>query len=590
MSSVRLHISLSYGFWNSLGLFCRSSVFAGSGCFFGLLICYSCLSLVNYEGGVVIEWFMSSGLMGVNFIVVVDGFSLLFSSVVLLISFFIMLFSTTYMMNEMFLSRFIWLVMLFVVSMNLLIFVPSLIGVILGWDGLGLISFLLVIYYQNGKSLGAGMVTAFMNRVGDALLLLGVSLLSTCGHWSMWGWGKEEILSIVLLLVVVLSTTKSAQFPFSYWLPAAMSAPTPVSALVHSSTLVTAGVYLLIRIIPNVTVDSGVGGWWLLTASVFTMLMSGVSACFEMDMKKIVALSTLSQLAVMMFSLSLGYYSLALFHLLSHALFKALLFVGVGCVIHSQDDWQDFRMASGLWAKMPLVSGCIMMAGLALSGLPFLGGFYSKDLVVEGMLMGGVSTFLGFIVGLSLMMTIIYSGRLFLSSVLGGLSLNVVQVGEGDLSIYEAIPLVCLGFASSLGGWFLQSVMFDFGDLFLLEVSFKSFMNFIILCGAVLFVLRFVSKMSKFIVSLVTKNFVVSFFSTMSFMSYVVSGLNHSFLKSSSVSYKVVDLGWNEGVLGGFSLFDYLVKLNESLLSFWWGVLGRCILFSVTLLLVLLLV
>lgn len=118
----------------------------------------------------------------------------------------------------------------------------------------------MVIYYQNGKSLGAGIVTAFMNRVGDALLLLGVSLLRTCGHWRMWGWGKEEILSIVLLLVVVLSTTKSAQFPFSYWLPAAIRAPTPVSALVHSSTLVTAGVYLLIRIIPNVTVDRGVGG------------------------------------------------------------------------------------------------------------------------------------------------------------------------------------------------------------------------------------------------------------------------------------------------------------------------------------------
>ena len=216
------------------------------------------------------------------------------------------------------------------------------------------------------------------------------------------------------------------------------------------------------------------------------MLTAGVGACFELDIKKVVALSTLRQLRVIIFSLSLGYYSLALFHLLRHALFKALLFVGVGCVIHRQDDWQDFRIARGLWLKMPLVRGCIILAGLALRGLPFLGGFYSKDLVVEKFLDGGTSMLLGFRVGAGLIMTIIYRGRLFFGRVMGDLSLKLAQRGENGLSVYEIIPLICLGLASRMGGWFLQGVVFDFRDLLLLEIRFKRFVNFIIFLGTVL--------------------------------------------------------------------------------------------------------
>lgn len=152
----------------------------------------------------------------------------------------------------------------------------------------------------------------------------------------------------MVVFVVILSTTKSAQFPFSYWLPSAIRAPTPVSALVHSSTLVTAGVFLLIRVMPNFNGVGGLGGSWLLVVSVFTTCISGVRAFFELDIKKIVALSTLRQLGVIMFSLRLGYCSLAFFHLIRHAIFKAILFVRVGCVIHRHGDWQDFRRVGGL--------------------------------------------------------------------------------------------------------------------------------------------------------------------------------------------------------------------------------------------------
>lgn len=154
--------------------------------------------------------------------------------------------------------------------------------------------------------------------------------------------------------------------------------------------------------------------------SVFTVFVAGMGACSEVDMKKVVALSTLSQLGVMIFSLRLGFYSLAFFHLIRHALFKALLFVGVGCVIHGCGGWQDIRMIRGLWGKMPLVGACVLLAGLALRGLPFMRGFYSKDLIVEALLEGGASLVLVLVFFVGLLITFVYSLRLFVRSVCGG--------------------------------------------------------------------------------------------------------------------------------------------------------------------------
>lgn len=227
---------------------------------------------------------------------------------------------------------------------------------VLGWDGLGLISFVLVIYYQRDKALGAGLVTALINRVGDVLMLARISLLRESGYWELWGLSLEEgVVGLVLVMVAVLSITKRAQIPFSYWLPAAIIAPTPVSALVHSSTLVTAGVYLMVRLLIGVG-ELQVGGFvrsLLLVVSLLTNVMAGISACFEVDLKKIVALSTLRQLGIIVMALAMGYYSLAFFHLITHALFKSLMFIRVGRVIHLFGDSQDLRDFGGLWERMP---------------------------------------------------------------------------------------------------------------------------------------------------------------------------------------------------------------------------------------------
>jgi len=185
-------------------------------------------------------------------------------------------------------------------------------------------------------------------------------------------------LFFVLIMVILASITKSAQIPFSAWLPAAMAAPTPVSALVHSSTLVTAGVYLIIRF--NYLVGLNLFIFYLGRLTIF---MSGLGANFEIDLKKIIALSTLRQLGVIMIVLSLGYSELAFFHLLTHALFKSLLFLCAGVFIHGARDCQDIRFLGGVMSGMPISSLFFVCCSLSLCGFPFLSGFYSKDLILE---------------------------------------------------------------------------------------------------------------------------------------------------------------------------------------------------------------
>lgn len=189
---------------------------------------------------------------------------------------------------------------------------------------------------------------------------------------------RREVLKVLLVLAAI---TKRAQIPFSAWLPAAIAAPTPVSALVHSSTLVTAGVYLIIRFRPALTNRTPQS--CLLIISCLTMFIAGLGANYEYDLKKIIALSTLRQLGVILRILALGYAELAFFHLLRHAIFKALLFICAGVVIHRAMDCQDIRSIGGLINFIPLTISFIRVANLALCGFPFLAGFYSKDIILE---------------------------------------------------------------------------------------------------------------------------------------------------------------------------------------------------------------
>nr|URH16730.1 NADH dehydrogenase subunit 5 [Dentispicotermes sp. n. 2 SH-2021a] len=390
---------VSFVFLFFMGWFC---------CFLGVYFIMN--SLVYFIDWNIITLNGSSIIMTFLF----DWMSLLFMGFVFIISSLVILYSDDYMFGDLNIVRFILLVLMFVVSMMFLIISPNIISILLGWDGLGLVSYLLVIYYQNVKSYGAGMLTVLSNRIGDVALLMVIAWMINFGSWSFIYYlefmsGSFEM-ALISFLVVLAAMTSSAQIPFSPWLPAAMAAPTPVSALVHSSTLVTAGVYLLIRFSP-------VFGSWLNTVllliSGLTMFMAGLGANFEFDLKSIIALSTLSQLGLMIMTISLGLSGLAFFHLLTHALFKALLFMCAGGVIHSMGDSQDIRFMGGLSIYMPFTSSSLMVSNFALCGMPFLAGFYSKDFILEMFSMSYVNMFGFFLLFVSTGLTVCYSFRLF---------------------------------------------------------------------------------------------------------------------------------------------------------------------------------
>ena len=306
-----------------------------------------------------------------------------------------------------------------------------------------------MVYYQSSKSASAGILTALTNRIGDVLIIFSIVLIFPMGSWGVIG-GDCVIYFFCLSFCLVLgSTTKRAQFPFSSWLPAAMSAPTPVSALVHSSTLVTAGVYLLIRFYPLICGRAFIKDLLLLT-SVTTIIIAGFSALYEYDIKKVIALSTLSQLGVIMSSVSLSMPSVAFFHLVSHALFKSLLFIGAGYLIINNHHSQDLRFSGSRVKQSPLIGSCVFVASVALMGLPFLSGFYSKDLIIENFLLGS-NPVIGFLYVIGTVLTSCYSFRfIFLVYKNMGTRFSFSYFYEGGV-----LPILILGVFSVVGGSFI---------------------------------------------------------------------------------------------------------------------------------------
>ena len=342
---------------------------------------------------------------------ILDSISVIFIITVAIISFSVLKFSSSYIKTEPFLPRFNSLVLLFILSINFLILIPNIITLLIGWDGLGLISFLLVVYYQNPKSLAAGILTFLTNRLGDTLIISSIIWTMDQANWNLLSMTHSPSSTIIPALIMLAAITKSAQIPFSSWLPAAIAAPTPVSALVHSSTLVTAGVYLLIRFFPFLS-SSFISSAVLLILATLTTLIAGLAALYETDIKKIIALSTLRQLGIIIISTALHAPQFTFFHLITHAIFKALLFICAGTMIHSYYNNQDLRMFGNVRSSIPLTSLCISTANLALCGLPFIAGFYSKDLIIELAIMSTSNSLIFILTLFSTSLTAAYSFRI----------------------------------------------------------------------------------------------------------------------------------------------------------------------------------
>jgi NADH-ubiquinone oxidoreductase chain 5 len=366
--------------------------------------------------GVYCEWeLIVIGVIQLNIRCLVDWMGVIFISFVLLISGSVILYSHSYMGNDVNRGVFLPLVLIFVFSMILVILIPNLLSILIGWDGLGVVSYLLVVYYCNKRALTRGALTILSNRMGDVSFLMLIAFLVDELGWDLYLIKDSCSLDIIFyILFIVAIITKRAQIPFRAWLPAAMAAPTPVSSLVHSSTLVTAGVYLLVRY-----GELFFGLRRILVLAIVTFLIAGFCACYESDIKRVIALSTLSQLGVIMYSLGLGRWVIAYYHLLIHAMFKALLFIGAGRVIHCRANTQDGRVIGGVVNFGLFHSLSLMVCRLALIGFPYMAGFYSRDLIYEFSFIRdyGVVIRLRFLLGI--LMTRLYRVRLFNLGLLG---------------------------------------------------------------------------------------------------------------------------------------------------------------------------
>nr|YP_010363532.1 NADH dehydrogenase subunit 5 [Atkinsoniella uniguttata]UNZ12633.1 NADH dehydrogenase subunit 5 [Atkinsoniella uniguttata] len=496
------------------------------------------------------EWkVFSLNSIPIYYVILMDWISLLFSSVVLFISSMVILYSINYIGIFSYSSnRFLFLVILFILSMIMMIMSPNLISIMLGWDGLGLVSYCLVIYYSSMKSYLAGLITCLTNRLGDIGLLISICWIMSYGSWHFIYYDNFYN-NYIYYMVIISCFTKSAQIPFSCWLPAAMAAPTPVSSLVHSSTLVTAGVYLLIRFYSSLNYNN----YLFLFISMMTMIFSSLCASYEFDLKKIIALSTLSQLGLMMSSLFFGMVDLSFFHLLTHAMFKSLLFLCSGIFIFYMNDNQDIRMLGSVCIFMPFTTACFNISSITLCGIPFLSGFYSKDLLIENMSFNSLNFIVFLMFYFSLGLTACYSSRLFYYSMICNFNFIVYNFLSDNFNLMKISIFVLTIFSIFTGGMLLWLMNFDMIYI-MLPLNIKMLSLVIVMMG-LWFGLEFCNFNYIFMLNYYLFNSYMWFMFGYSFFMYKLV-YKLSMMNCYQVSF------WGE-YYGGYGLSFYLLKTSN---------------------------
>ena len=454
-----------------------TSFFVSISALLSFFIFYKVLAY-NYNNNVVVATWINSGSLNVNWSINVDALSSVMLVVVTLISAIVHVYSIGYMSHDPHKPRFMAYLSLFTFSMLTLVTSDNFLQLFFGWEGVGLCSYFLIGFWFKKESANAAAIKAFVvNRIGDFGFALGIFLIfylfGTVNYnevfqlvpnilnkeISFLGLNVNSI-NLICVLLFIGAMGKSAQLFLHTWLPDAMEGPTPVSALIHAATMVTAGVFLVVRCSP-IYEFSQFALNLITIIGMSTALFAATVALVQNDIKKIIAYSTCSQLGYMFFAAGVGAYNVAMFHLFTHAFFKALLFLGSGSIIHSFKDEQDIREMGGVWKKLPYTWILMIIGTLALTGFPFLSGFYSKDAIIEfAYLRGNTPGYFAVGIGIfTAFLTSIYSWRLLLKTFHGTYNnkkINYKSIHESPMIMI--IPLIILAIGSIFAGIIFKEV------------------------------------------------------------------------------------------------------------------------------------
>ncbi len=439
--------------------------------------------IVNqYQDNIIIAKWISSGSLDVNWSMKIDPLSAVMLVVITSISSLVHIYSIGYMSHDPHKPRFMAYLSLFTFAMLMLVTSDNFIQLFFGWEGVGLCSYFLIGFWFKKDTANAAAIKAFLvNRVGDFGFALGIflifylfdtvnysevfELIPTIIDKNLVFLGIEvKAIDLICLLLFIGAMGKSAQILLHTWLPDAMEGPTPVSALIHAATMVTAGVFLVVRCSP-IYEYSELALNVITIVGMTTAFFAATVALVQTDIKKIIAYSTCSQLGYMFFAAGVGAYNVAMFHLFTHAFFKALLFLGSGSVIHAFKDEQNINKMGGVWKKLPFTYVLMIIGTLALTGFPFLSGFYSKDAIIEfAYLKGNTTGYYAAGVGIfTALLTSIYSWRLMFKTFHGEFNNKDIKIEETHESpLVMLIPLFLLSIGAIFAGYTFKELFLGY--------------------------------------------------------------------------------------------------------------------------------